>query len=205
MSDFLSGFKKILDIPLTYRAFTKLVSNDKSKARYVQEYIKPRTGHRILDIGSGPCDILEMLPQVDYIGFDMNPKYIEAAKKKFGNKGTFLCKKVDRDTIIEPSSFDIIIANGVLHHLNDEEAFRLFELAKINLKPSGRLITFDGCYTNNLSMIVKLILSLDRGQFIRSREGYIELASKYFPIVKATHHQDFLRIPYSHLILECSL
>ena len=145
------------------------------------------------------------MPDVEYIGFDINQKYIDAAIKRHGNRGTFICKKVSRDAITESSSFDLVIAIGVLHHLNDEEATQLFELAKSVLKSTGRIITYDGCYVKEQSNIARFILSKDRGQYVRKREEYLYLASKIFTNIKATIHHDLIRIPYTHIILECTL
>jgi hypothetical protein len=43
----------------------------------------------------------------------------------------------------------------------------------------------------------------DRGQFIRDEQGYVALASQVFGSVRATIHDKLLRIPYTHIILEC--
>jgi hypothetical protein len=45
-------------------------------------------------IGCGPADILDFLPAIDYIGFDANPKYIQEARKRYKDRGTFLCELV---------------------------------------------------------------------------------------------------------------
>jgi len=32
---------------------------------------------RVLDIGCGPGNILKLMPDTEYVGFDLNPHYIE--------------------------------------------------------------------------------------------------------------------------------
>lgn len=171
---------------------------------YITTYLRPLKGNKLLDIGCGPADILTDLPEVDYTGFDLNPKYIKAARERFGNKGTFFCGRISRDTVPADQIYDLVLAKGVLHHLNDSEAIELFNLAKAVLKPTGRLVTLDGCYTENQSTIARFFLSQDRGKYVRQSSGYIELACSVFPRVQPALRTDFLRIPYTHLIMDCS-
>jgi len=188
-----------------YLFFKKLVVPETNKKLFVSKHIKAQKGDNILDIGCGPADILDLLPEVNYVGFDINPLYIEYAKKKYSSKGKFSCEKVSSKNIIETGCFDIILAYGILHHLNDEESLQLFNLAKYALKPSGKLVTFDGCYTDNQSQIKRYILSKDRGEFVKTQNEYVHLASNCFSIVNITLYENFLRIPYSHIVMECKI
>ncbi|MEW6675094.1 MAG: class I SAM-dependent methyltransferase [Nitrospirota bacterium] len=189
-----------------YRLSQYIIGAKKARSFYVRKYICPRIGDKVLDIGCGIGDILEFLPHdVEYTGFDINQKYINYAIKKYSDRGSFLCKKVSKDAINSLSTFDIVMANGVLHHLTDDEAIELFKLAKTALKPSGRLITLDGCYTKEQSLLARFILSIDRGKHVRSQKDYLKLASKVFPNIKIDIRDDLLTIPYTHIIMECSL
>jgi len=199
----LPDIRSVLAFPAAYSLFSNLIGGRACSLNYVEKHIRPRDGDKILDIGCGPCDILEYLPRVEYLGFDMNQKYIENATKRFGNRGTFVCKKLSRELSEELSAFDIILATGVLHHLDDDEAIQLFELALSTLKPGGRLITLDGCYMKGQSWIATLILSKDRGKYVRTKDEYVSLASKQFKNVRVSIHDDLIRIPYTHIIMEC--
>jgi len=77
---------------------------------YIDKYVKPKDGDKILDIGCGTADILEYLPNVEYLGFDMNNRYIQFALQKYGNRGKFFCKKVNLDVLDNKVLFDIIMA-----------------------------------------------------------------------------------------------
>lgn len=192
----------VLSKPGIFKLFNSLIIG-KCRSIFVEKYVRPEKGDRILDIGCGLGDILDYLPDVDYVGFDMNQRYIDAAVKYYGNRGKFLCKNVSKETIKENSSFDIVMANGVLHHLNNEEAIELFELAQLALNPIGTLITIDGCYVESQSPIVQYLLLRDRGQYVRTKERYLALASKVFTNIKVSIRHDLLRIPYTHIIMEC--
>lgn len=199
-------FNAILDLPALYKLFSTMVGAQNSQSIFINQYVRPVTGDRILDIGCGPGNILDYLPQqIDYFGFDFNTSYIESATKRYGYRGKFFCQRVAEAQVFleQPESFDIVMAIGILHHLDDAEALHLFEIAKRALKPGGRLVTFDGCYVNDQSRAAKYLLSRDRGQFVRDEKGYADLARARFDDVRISIRHDLLRIPYTHIMLEC--
>jgi SAM-dependent methyltransferase len=200
----IENLSKVLSFPGAYRLFSRMVSGNVWEV-YLTEYVKPAAGEKVLDIGCGPGDVLNYLPKVDYTGVDISPEYIDSARKRFGNRGRFLCSDVGLLTIErEHGTFDLAIATGVLHHLDDGRAAKLLELARLALKPGGRFISYDGCYLPDQSKIARWLLGKDRGQFVRVREDYLRLASASFCRVEPHLRHDLLRIPYSHLIMRCS-
>lgn len=170
----------------------------------INHYLRPQRGCRMLDIGCGICDILKYLPEVDYVGLDANKKYIDYAKK-CGFKGNFYWQAINEDLIGKFSSFDIVLAKGILHHLNDEDALTLFLIAKHALNQKGSLITFDGCFVDGQSRFTRHLLLNDRGEYVRNEAEYLCLASKVFSNVKVSIHNNLLKIPYTYIIMECSL
>ncbi len=100
--------------------------------------------------------------------------------------------------------FDIVIAQGLLHHLDDDEVMRLLRTAKALLIPGGRLITIDGCYVTGQSKIARFMLSMDRGQNVRTTEAYKALTTGIFQEVHSTIRHDMLQLPYTHIIMECT-
>ena len=192
----------ILSLAPGYRLFGQLIRGRATEI-YVSNYVKPKSGDRLLDIGCGPGDILNYLPSVDYTGFDISPEYIAAAEKRFGSRGRFFCGDVGATSQPEEGGYDIALATGVVHHLDDEVAGRLFKLAMRALRPEGRLITFDGCYESGQSSFARWMLDHDRGKFVRTQAEYRELASATFSRVEESVRNDLLRVPYTHLILSC--
>jgi SAM-dependent methyltransferase len=200
----LGRLSSILNFAAGYRLFGQIVRGNACSI-YLAEYVKPAPGEKILDIGCGPGDILNYLPDVDYTGFDISPEYIAAAKKRFSNRGRFYCDDVGLvDGERERGTFNLVMATGIVHHLDDRQAVRLFDLARAALRPEGRLVTFDGCYEPGQSSIARWLLDKDRGKFVRTRVEYLRLASAHFPKVEAHIRHDLLRIPYTHLIMCCS-
>jgi cyclopropane fatty-acyl-phospholipid synthase-like methyltransferase len=136
----------------------------------------------------------------------MSDAYIKHAKKRFSKRGFFLTSTIDSALIKEHSlsDFDIVLATGVVHHLSDADAAVLFEVARTALKPGGRLVTLDGCFVEKQSRMTRFILSKDRGRYVRTEEAYLSLAMKSFKNVQISIHHDLIRIPYTHIIMECT-
>jgi SAM-dependent methyltransferase len=202
VSGILESTRSILAIPAVYRLWN-LIARGVAETKFVQEYVRPKPGDRVLDIGCGPGDIVPYLADVDYVGFDESESYIRTARAKYSDRATFICEQVRSHTLKEQASFDIALAVGVLHHLDDNEALKLFELAWAALKPGGRLVSYDGCFVPDQSYLARFFISRDRGQHVRTREEYVKLALKVFAQVDVSIRHDIMRIPYTIIILDC--
>ena len=118
-----------------------------------EDHSKPcpsQTGDKVIDIGCGPAQALQSLPDVEYLGLDINPDYIAFARRTYGDKGTFVVG--DTRSLRSDSRFkdaDIVIAVSVLHHLDDEEAVDCIRFADGALKIGGRFICLDACWIPN--------------------------------------------------------
>ena len=191
-----------LRVPAVYRAWGKFVGG-RDPGRYAREHIRAKKDQRVLDIGCGPADVLRYLPSVDYAGFDANPEYIATATKNYGDRGRFYCQRVSAESLAENEGYDLVLATGVLHHLDDSEAEQLFRIAHAALVPGGRLVTLDGVFVPGQNRVAKMIIARDRGEHVRDENGYTRIAERVFSKITRTIRTDLLRIPYTHLILEC--
>lgn len=193
----------ILAQPRLYSLYSRLIGAKRGRRIHLERHIRPRVGDRILDIGCGPADILEALPVVEYHGFDLSADYIESARRRFGSRGHFHVEAVNAELVKKYAGFDLVLATGVLHHLTDAEGVDLLRVAKAALKPGGRLVTLDGCFVEGQSPIARYLLTKDRGQFVRNEAAYVALARQVFSEVSPVVTTDLLRIPFTHLIMEC--
>jgi len=196
--------RNILSWPAAYGFFSNIIAPGKTYPIITKEYIRPKEGDKVLDIGSGISRISDFLPSVEYFGLDMNQRYVEAAIKRYGDKGIFIYGKIDSDLPVRYSYYDIVLALGVLHHLDDAEASRLFAAAKRILRPGGRLVTLDGFYSDGQSKLVHYFLSADRGKYIRTREAYLAIATRFFTRIQEHVRRDLSVMPYDHIIMECT-
>lgn len=198
-----TGIRLMLSNPIIYNGFQKLLGSDERNKAFVKEFVRARPGDKILDIGCGTAKIIDYLPDVDYWGFDPHHAYINRAKRTYGNARRFFCKELSLEDLDVLPAFDIVLVLRVLHHLDDKVASKLLRLAHQALKPSGRLITIDPCFTAGQNSLARLLISWDRGQNVRSREGYITLVSRVFSESRVEiRHRSW--IPYTHCFMECT-
>ena len=182
----------------------RFLASPRSGAVLVHEYIKPQNGQSFLDVGCGPAGILDLLPEISYVGIDQNENYINYATNKYGAKGTFICAGVDQLNDYGLKTFDRIIIIGVMHHLDDAQLTRLMKSLKDRLNHNGMLITFDPAYEDKQNLIAKFLAKNDRGKFVRTKDQYLKFVRSAFSVERADLHHDLLRVPYTHLITRSS-
>ena len=193
--------RRILSSPRIYQATQHVLAPRSSRETFVHEYIRPGPGDRILDVGCGPADDLAYMPSdVTYVGFDLSSRYIEAARNRWGDRGTFFQAEVE-PSLLDGQEFDIVIANGVIHHLGDSEALDLLILARSVLRSEGRLITKDPVFTQDQHPIARYLAQRDRGGHVRDVQAYSQLAGQVFTDTELVIHDDLLRVPYNHVIM----
>ena len=194
----------LLRFSFVYNSFAAIIGADRFRRRIVEEFIQPKKGERILDIGCGPGSIFSYFPDgVHYVGFDLSEEYVEAAVKSYGHKGTFFAGDVETVELNPYAPFDKILAIGVLHHLSDEQVTIMMKKVMAALRPGGALITLDGCFTKPQNPLARRIIAADRGEYVRTLEQYQRLVEP-FGQIQTTLLTDGLRIPYTHLIMNIS-
>jgi len=197
-----TGLRSILDHAGVYERFQRLLGARAARQRLVREFLRPFDGARILDVGCGTGSLLDYLPaNVEYVGFDPNPAYIEAARRRYGDRGRFFCDRVGSNVIaLENGAFDFVVAKSLLHHLSDAEVHDLLGAASRLLKKGGVFFSSDPARHAGQGVLTRILLSLDRGGSIRSPEGYAQLIGAHFSRMETTVVRDLLPIPYSHFI-----
>src|SRR4051794_5347751 len=128
MGERTGGVRSILSSPRVYRLSQRLAGSARSHRRFLEDHVKPREGERILDLGCGPAEILQLMPDVRYVGYDLNPAYIEEARRRYGDRGEFHAAAVE-DVELPADSFDVVMAIALVHHLDDDSARAFFALA----------------------------------------------------------------------------
>lgn len=205
MAQVTHGLRSLLGRASNYDLLQTLIGAPRGRRTLAQEYIQAESEMRVLDIGCGTGSILTYLPPVDYLGFDLNPGYVAAARERFGERGRFRCADVNAAPPEAVGHFDRILAISLLHHLDDSEVAALMEWAHRLLSPRGRFITVDPCHLPGQSAVARFLIQRDRGRNIRTAGGYSDLARTVFSAVEVTVREDLLRVPYTHAILQCEL
>lgn len=196
-----TGIHRLLERAGVYERLQRLLGAQAGRQRFVEEFLRPAPGARILDIGCGTAALLEHLPaDVEYVGYDLNPRYIAAAEQRYGSRGRFFCARVGEEPPLE-GVFDLVVAKAVLHHLGDAEADHLVRYARRQLREGGCFVTSDPVLHPGQSWIARLLIACDRGRRVRSPAGYLRLVAACFPGVEGRLVTDMATVPYSHFIL----
>ncbi len=203
MAQVTSGIHSILSVPAIYDLAQTLMGASRNRNWMQREFIRAKAGERVLDVGCGTADILSVMPEVDYVGFDISEPYIAKAKARWGSRGEFHAEFLDSARVEQYGKFDLILATGLLHHLDDDEVDSLFKTLAKGLKKGGRIITVDGTYVPGQNPVARFVISQDRGRSVRSPEAYTALAKAHFGSV-AGRVEPRAWIPYTYWIMRIS-
>jgi SAM-dependent methyltransferase len=203
MAQITSGIRAVLSHPRVYDALQSLMGARRFRQEFVGEFIRPTLGWKILDIGCGTAELLTFLPEgVEYVGYDPSEEYIAHARNRYGGRGEFHCGFFSIEKAERHPLFDVVLASGVLHHMDDTQLKEMMTLARDSLDQGGRLVTIDPVFCSPQNPVARLLISMDRGQNVRTAKEYTELASFVFPYVNGVvRHRAW--IPYTHWIMEC--
>lgn len=196
--------KNLLKYAILYKSLMNLLGGNKSRKILINDYVLLNEHQRVLDLGCGPAEILNVLsPQINYTGIDASENYISAAQKNFPNQN-FVCTTFDNKTKLN-GEFDVVLAIGLIHHLNEETSRNLIINASNVLKEGGKLITFDNILFKGQNWLAQWIIKEDRGNYIRNLREYSSLfPQNIFQDIQFDLREDLLRIPYSHIISICT-
>jgi len=199
-----SGLRAILERPAIYSLFQWLVGGHTVRRRFAASHVRAVPGQRVVDIGCGPVPMLNWLPAVDYVGFDVSAPYIDAARARFGSRGTFIVGD-SRSLRDDPrlQNADIVVCVATLHHLNDDDALALIEFAHGILKPGGRFVCGEPCWAPHQGALSRWLMSRDRGARIRTEAEYRNLVGRCFRNVVSVIDEKPLRIPSAGCNMEC--
>ncbi len=195
--------KTLLDFPIVYLTLQTAIGAKHARKICLDEYAHPVTGERVLDVGCGPGFVIDYLPPVEYVGTDIDSRYIRHARQKYGDRGQFHEVLLTAENTAEFGTFDLILLNGVVHHIDDAGVRDLFRILASCLRENGRVMTLDGCYSDSMSPISRFLINNDRGEYVRHYSEYPALASGIFSQVTATHRRDLFRFPYDAVVMVC--
>jgi SAM-dependent methyltransferase len=119
---------------------------------------------RVLDVACGPGTNTRYFAQSDYLGIDLNERYIKDARRRYGRN--FIVVDA-RDYTAEPADrFDFILVNSFLHHLNTEDVVHILSHLRTLLTEAGHIHILELVLPEGRS-IARLLARWDRGKFAR--------------------------------------
>jgi SAM-dependent methyltransferase len=208
MAERTTGIYRLVTIPSLYRAFQTLLGSETARKRLRDRWLPDIVGKRVLEVGCGPGTWVDTLADAaTYLGIDWNADHIAQAAERFGTDPTrrFICGDATDPAVLDDTArFDLVLAFGVLHHIDDAPATDLLSRLAGRVAQGGRIIAVEPVYHTGQHPFAVWMKRRDSGQNIRSEAGYRDLFGDAFSRVKTRLATDFLRAPYSHLLIEAT-
>ncbi len=153
---------RVMEYTLAYRLW---------QAPFARQKFAPMLRHndlcrirRVLDVGCGPGTNARYFTDHEYLGIDINPRYIASAQRRY--QQDFLVADVTRHHAPVGERYDCILVNSFLHHIDRDATRRI-------LSHLRELLTDDG-YIHVLELVLpeqpsaaRLLARWDRGAFAR--------------------------------------
>ena len=152
--------------------------------------------NEIIDVGCADSSILENIDNsYTYHGYELNSYFTKKLKSKYVNNNKFNFYNMGVDDI-DFSKFDpnksIIILVGLFHHIDDLQINRF-----LNKTKEFKIFAIDAVKILGQKKITKLLMSLDKGHYIRELDVYKKILPNFDFFVTKNR---YLRFSYDHLV-----
>ena len=198
----MSGIRDILSFPKVYQLW---------QAPFAQRKFKPLLKHtdfsniqRVLDVGCGPGTNARFFQGREYLGLDINPRYIKNATDKFSDSHGATCEFRVQDVCeYDPSEderSDFILLNSFLHHIDDDNSDKILSRLQHILSDDGHIHILDLVLPASAG-IPRILAKFDRGKHPRPLDHWKRIFTKHFKTVifEAFHLQRW-GIPFWSMI-----
>ena len=135
-----------------------------------------QTIRSVLDVGCGPGTNAPYFRHTAYVGIDINPRYIESARRH--HAGHFQVGDVT-EFEIDQSEFDFILANSLFHHLDDSATLRVLRRLSELLSADGHIHILD-LVRPERGAIARSLARWDRGDYTRPLERWRAIFEEHF-------------------------
>lgn len=142
---------------------------------------------RIIDVGCGPGLLVDMAIKKGFscLCMDTDQNVIDYCRQKYKGESrvSFITSTINSHEIVIKSS-DIVVLNGVMHHLNDKTAKELLG----HLSQAKFIIVADHYLDKTVGRWPNFLQKRDRGKYVRdysffmSLDGYRPVQSLVIPI-----------------------
>jgi SAM-dependent methyltransferase len=139
---------------------------------------------RVLDVGCGPGTNASYFDRCEYLGLDINPRYIATARRLYGER--FMVADVTAlDTQAVGGEWDCILINSLLHHLPDDAVEDLLSKVVSLLGHGGEVHILDLVLPEE-RRLPWILARLDRGSYPRLLEHWQSLFLRHLAIQRFT-------------------
>ncbi|NDC37262.1 MAG: class I SAM-dependent methyltransferase [Proteobacteria bacterium] len=174
----------ILANPTVYQCWQTPFYRQKMSFISDEAYLRPG---RVLELGCGPGTNICFFQDWDYVGLDVEPLYVEAAAKVASRIcDRYRLVKGDCTQVLQliEGPFDMVLANSLLHHLDDAQVDSTVRGASQILSSEGTLQIIDLVLDPERCALGNWLARHDRGEFPRSVGALRVPVERYFEVVK---------------------
>ncbi len=171
----MPGVRDLLSIPASYRLWQAPFAE--SKFAPILRHNDLSAVERVLDVGCGPGTNTHHFADADYLGIDINPRYVEYASERYSRR--FLAADATEFRVPPEERFDFVLINSFLHHIPDDDVRAL-------MAHLATLVT-DGGHIHVMELelppgrtIARALAKADRGDYARPREHWRSLLGESF-------------------------
>lgn len=198
-----SGPYRVFEFGLAYDFAQSAVRSKRSREDFFTRFVRPAAGASVLDFGCGTGDALRFLPAVQYCGIDSNVNYLRRARRRYASRGEFVEGGINELSALPSGEYDLVLALGVLHHLDNLTAEQaIVQFARV-LRPGGRFVSHDPVLVDGQGRLARWFVQHDRGRHVRAVEQIVRLARVAFARVEPVVVPRPLRIPFTEIALVC--
>jgi SAM-dependent methyltransferase len=176
--------ERILEHPAVYAAWQAPFVSQKFAP--VERHLTHHHLRRVLDVGCGPGTNAPRFAGTDYVGVDINERYLAIARSKYG--GMFIQADLRTAELSSLGTFDMVLVNSVLHHLPDDAVTRILQQLHNRLGPGGRVHILELVLPERRSL-ARMMAKLDRGRHVRRLAAWRELFDAHFEPVSVKPYQ----------------
>jgi SAM-dependent methyltransferase len=170
---------RLLEHTLVYRMW---------QAPFAEQKFAPVLAHnnlqsvrRILDVACGPGTNTGHFPNSDYLGIDLNERYIRHARAQ--HRRNFLVADICSYRVPADERFDFILVNSFLHHLRDSDVANILSHLRTLLTEDGHIHILELVMPQEVS-VARRLARWDRGKYTRPLEEWKEILGVLFdPVV----------------------
>jgi SAM-dependent methyltransferase len=153
---------------------------------------------RVLDVACGPGTNTAHFLHTDYVGVDLNPRYVEYARRKFGKE--FVAADVASGIPQFQGQFDFVLVNSFFHHVDDADARRILAALRTFVAPGGHVRILDLVLPDRAGAALALA-RLDRGHYARPIDAWQRLFGADFePVHVEPYTLALLGVPLWHMV-----
>lgn len=167
--------EKILEFTTVYQLWQAPFADQKFRPVIMNNDL--RKVRRVLDVACGPGTNTKYFAQSDYLGIDLNERYIQTARQKYGRD--FQIADARSYSVDETNLYDFILINSFLHHINTAEVQALLANLRKLLSADGHIHILELVLPETKS-IARTLAHWDRGKFARPVEEWKTIFSEFF-------------------------